>query len=63
MIACGIVFSLGNFSEDPNLDGKDDCDDGHSSDDLKSCHSVLLVVMYVLYKVLPTLSTPDYIKD
>ena len=61
-IACDIVCSL-DLSEDIYLNGKDDCDYCYGYDDLKSCHTVLLVAMYVLYKVLPTLSTPDYIKD
>ena len=61
-IACDIRCSL-DFSEDPNLDGKDNCDNCYGYDDLKICHCVLLVAMYVLYKVLPTLSTPNYIKD
>ena len=36
-IACDIVCSL-DFSEDPNLDGKDDCDDHCGDDDLCVCH-------------------------
>jgi len=47
IIACGIVCSL-DFSEDPDLNGKDNCDDYCGNDDLCVCHTVLLVAMYVL---------------